>query len=124
MNMKDGSHYNAILAQQLVMNRKTWALLQQHGVTEQSQVRLDFSFEAPTREAAEKLRTLLQEQTDYDVRVESKRAFLRRRWRLEGTTQKTNISQEIIDQWVTWMVIAGKEQSCDFDGWGTLVGDG
>ena len=53
MNMKDGSHYNAILAQQLVMNRKTWALLQQHGVTEQSQVRLDFSFEAPTREAAE-----------------------------------------------------------------------
>ena len=46
MNMKDGSHYNAILAQQLVMNRKTWALLQQHGVTEQSQVRLDFSFES------------------------------------------------------------------------------
>lgn len=52
---------------------------------------------------------LLQEQTDYEVRVESDRSFLRRKWRVEGTTQKTAISPAILDHWVTWMVIAGKD---------------
>jgi hypothetical protein len=31
------------------------------------------------------------------------------------------VSLEILDQWVTWMVTAGKEHDCDFDGWGALV---
>ncbi|MGO9924556.1 MAG: ribonuclease E inhibitor RraB [Isosphaeraceae bacterium] len=115
------THYENILANQLAMNRQIWAALQQHGVTEQSELRLDFSYNAPSRDAANGLRALLQEQTDYEVRVESDRSFLRRKWRVEGTTQKTAISPAILDHWVTWMVIAGKERSCDFDGWGTSV---
>ena len=103
------------------MNRKTWVTLQKHGVTEQSQVRLDFSYNAPSREAAESMVALIKEQTDYDVRVESSGSFLRRKWRVEGATQKTAISSEILDQWVTWMVTAGKERACEFDGWGTAV---
>jgi hypothetical protein len=113
--------YEEILAKQLAMNRQTWAALQKHGVTEQSELRLDFSYDAPNRNAAESLRALLQEQTDYDVRVKSGGSFLRREWRLEGTTQTTAISPEILDQWVTWMVTAGKERQCDFDGWGASV---
>jgi regulator of ribonuclease activity B len=115
------THYEDTLADQLTMNRQTWAALQQHGVTEQSELRLDFSYNAPSRDDANGLRALLQEQTDYDVRVESGGSFLRRKWRVEGTTQKTAISPAILDQWVTWMVTAGKEPSCDFDGWGTSV---
>jgi hypothetical protein len=57
--------------------------------------------------------------TDYDVRIGSSGSFFRRRWRVESTTQETKISQEILDQWVTWMVAAGGECGCDFDGWGT-----
>ncbi len=110
-----------VIATQMVMNRQTWAALQQHGVTEQSELRLDFSYNASGRHAADGLRLLLQEQTDYDVRVESDRFLFRRKWRVEGTTQKTAISLEILDQWVTWMVMAGKEHSCEFDGWGALV---
>ena len=64
---------------------------------------------------------LIREQTDYDVRVESSRSFLRRKWRVEDTTQKTAVSPEILDQWVKWMVVAGRERVCDFDGWGTSV---
>jgi hypothetical protein len=115
------AHYEQILATQLAMNLQTWAVLQQHGVTEQSQLRLDFSYNAPSKDAAESLVLLLKDQTDYDVRAESSGSFLRRTWRVEGTTQKTAISPEILDQWVTWMVTAGKERVCDFDGWGTPV---
>ena len=114
-------HYDQILATQLAMNRQTWTVLQQHGVTQQSQLRLDFSYNAPSRDAAETLIAMIHEQTDYDVRVDSSGSFLRRKWRVEGTTQPTAISPEILDQWVTWMVTAGKERVCDFDGWGTPV---
>jgi hypothetical protein len=115
------THYEEILAKQLAMNCQAWAVLQKHGVTEQSMLRLDFSYDAPNRNAADSLRTLIQEQTDYDVRVQSGGAFFRRKWRVEGTTQKTAISPDILDQWVTWMVTAGKERHCDFDGWGSSV---
>ena len=111
--------YEEILAKQLAMNRHTWAALLRHGVTEQSKFALDFSYSAPNRGAAEGLRLLLQEQTDFEVRVDSDGSFLRRRWRVEGTTQRTAVSPTILDEWVDWMVTAGKECSCEFDGWGT-----
>jgi hypothetical protein len=113
--------YHSILVKQIAMNRETWSALQRHGVTEESQLRLEFSFNAPNRQAADGLCALLQEQTDYDVRVQSDGSFLRRRWRVEGRTKNTAVSPTILDQWVTWMVSAGKERSCDFDGWGTSV---
>jgi len=114
-------HFEQILATQLTMNRQIWAVLQQHGLTEQSQLRLDFSYIAPNKHAAEALAAFIQKQTDYDVRVELDGSFLSRKWRVEGTTQLTVVSPEILDQWVTWMVTVGKESVCDFDGWGSPV---
>jgi hypothetical protein len=116
-----GKHYEGILAKQLAMNRQTWAALQRHGVTAESTLCLDFFYNAASREAAESLCSLLREQTDYELSVKSSGSFLRRKWRVEGRTQETAVSPEILDQWVTWMVNAGKESSCDFDGWGTSV---
>jgi len=116
-----GINYEDVLAKQLTMNRQTWAALQRHGVTEESRLRLDFSYNAPSRQDADRLCVLLQEQTDYDARVESSGSFLRRRWRVEGRTLETAVSPAILDQWVTWMVTAGKERACVFDGWGTSV---
>jgi hypothetical protein len=118
----DESHYEELLSRQLVMNQQTWATLQKHGVSEQSELRLDLSYNAPNPEAAELLRSFLCEETDYDVRVESNGTLWRKSWRVEGSTQPTTVSQQILDEWVTWMVIAGKEKGgCDFDGWGTSV---
>ena len=115
------AQYEKLLENQLLMNRQTWAALKQHGVTVESQLRLDFMYNAPSRQAADTLVALIREQTDYDLRALSSGAFLRRKWRVEGTTQKTAVSPEILDQWVTWMVTAGKERDCDFDGWGTAL---
>lgn len=74
------THYEDILDKQLAMNRKTWAALQKLGVTEESKLRLDFSY-APS-EAANSMRALFEEETDYEVSVESDGSFLRRRWRV------------------------------------------
>src|SRR5690242_5034754 len=98
-----GKHYDAILEEQLAMNRQTWAALQRHGLTEDRQIRLDFFYNAPNREAADRLCAVLQEQTDYDVKVETAGSFFRRYWRVEGRTQDTAVSPAILDQWVTWM---------------------
>ena len=114
------THYEEILEKQIAMNRQTWAALQKHGVTEESQLRSEFSFDAPSRQAADRLCALLQEQTDYNAKVESGGSFLRRQWRVEGRTQNTAVSPAILDQWVTWMISAGKEQSCDFDWTGNV----
>ena len=42
-------------------------------------------------------------------------------WVVSGRTQKTAVSKEILDQWVEWMVAAGFDHQCEFDGWGTSV---
>jgi hypothetical protein len=115
------THYDELLARQLVMNRQTWIALQEHGATEQTELRLDFSYNASNRESADALCAFLRDETDYEIRIESGGSLLRRKWRVEGTTQATKVSPAILDEWVTWMVIAGKEKACDFDGWGTSV---
>jgi hypothetical protein len=113
--------YDKLLAKQMVMNRQTWATLQEHGATEQTDLRLDFSYDATDAESANALCALLRDETDYEVRVVSDGSLFRRKWRVEGTTQATRLSPKILDEWVTWMVIAGKESRCQFDGWGTSV---
>ena len=115
------TNYEKLLVRQLAMNSQTWATLQGHGATEQSELRLDFSYNARNQESAEALCAFLQEETDYEVRVESDGSLFGRKWRVEGTTQATKVSQEILDEWVTWMVTAGKDKACAFDGWGTSI---
>jgi hypothetical protein len=112
---------DSILEKQLALTRQTWEILRKHGVTEEKKLRLDFFYNAPSREAADQLCSLLREQTDYEVNVESSGFFLRRKWQVEGRTQEIAISPEFLDQWVTWMVTAGEERLCVFDGWGTSI---
>jgi hypothetical protein len=102
------------LKAQLALTRSTWARLQEHGVTEGSELRLDFFYAAPTSAQATKLKLFLEQQTDYDVRVTADRD----QWILGGRTQGASLSLAIVEQWVDWMVIAGLRFECVFDGWG------
>ena len=112
--------YRRVLAKQLTMNEETWRTLVSHGVSETTELRLDFAYAAADRASANALKEVLDEQTDYDVRVESS-GLLTKTWAVVGTTQPTAVSQAILDQWVDWMVTAGLHQNCEFDGWGTQV---
>jgi len=113
--------YRRLLAKQLVMNEQTWQTLAAHGVTESDEVRLDFAFAAPDRSAAQSLAAVLRDQTDYDVEIQSSGGVLRKIWSVTGSTQRTQISPTILNQWVDWMVTAGLHQDCEFDGWGTQI---
>ena len=59
-----------ILQSQLAMNAKTWQALQHHGVDEETEVRLDFFYEAPDLDSANELATFLTAETDYEVRAD------------------------------------------------------
>jgi hypothetical protein len=63
------------------------AALQSHGVTEDTERRLDFFFAASGREAADELARFLADETDYDVHATDDS--------VSGTTQPTTISPEI-----------------------------
>ena len=110
----------AVLAAQLAMNRQSWAALLDRGVTEDIELRLDFFFDAPDQASARALAALLGAETDYDVGVGAGGRKLRGRkvWAVIGTTQETKLSPDVLDQWVEWMVAAGFEHGCAFDGWG------
>jgi len=102
------------------MNKQTWQALQAHGVTEDTDLRLDFFYIAPREQPARALVALIERETDYDITVASNAAgFLKKNWTVRGTTKGTKVSLEILDQWVTWMVAAGAHEDCEFDGWGT-----
>ena len=77
------------LARQLEMNRVTWAALQEQGVTEDTELRLDFFFVAPGQHQAEALAQTLRARTEYDVEAGSfKQGLLGRETRaVKGTTQ-------------------------------------
>ena len=105
------------------MNQGTWTELQRHGVTEDSELRLDFLYQAPGEAQAAALAALIGRETDYEVQVQSGGGGVlkRKKWAVSGTTQSTQISPSILDQWVTWMVTAGFQEGCEFDGWGARV---
>ena len=107
----------ATLRQQLAMNRETWKKLQEHGVDETTELRLDFFYDGPGEAEANELAAFLRAETDYEVAVDPEEG-----WAVNGTTRATTISLEILDDWVRWMVAAGAEHGgCEFDGWGAQV---
>lgn len=121
MGESGDDRYQNLLGKHLAMNQQTWRRLRELGVTPSTSLRLDFSYRPPDRKSAEALRELLVEQTDYDVQVERSGALLSKEWTVQGSTPATTVSPEILDQWVDWMVSAGLERGCEFDGWGTEI---
>lgn len=112
--MTDDFSAAEFLKGQLALTRATWARLQEHGVTDGSELQLDFFYAAPTNAKARELKRFLEEKTDYDIRVTADRD----QWILRGHTQRAPLSLAMIEQWAEWMVTAGLNFECAFDGWG------
>ncbi|MDX6707337.1 MAG: hypothetical protein QOI48_3183 [Solirubrobacteraceae bacterium] len=113
--------YEQILDLQLRNNADIWAQLQEHGVAEETQLQLGFTYMAPGQEEAEQLASFLVEETDYEVESRTHNG----EWFVFGVTQPTTVSSELLDSWVEWMVAAGAaEGPCAFDGWQVVGGTG
>ena len=119
MSQASMDRYEQLLARQLAMNGQTLSVLESHGIGSSAELRLDFAYIAPGEAEAESLKALLYDQTDYDLSISAVPGS--KEWRVTGSTQPTPISREILDQWVDWMVTAGLEQDCLFDGWGAEI---
>jgi hypothetical protein len=109
--------YEEIVALQQQMNRTTFQRLLDLGLSADKELQLEFSFICDDEQAGRQLLAFLSRDTDYDVKIASSHGV----WLVEGTTQPTPVSLEIIDQWVRWMAAAGLKHRCEFDGWGTSI---
>ena len=107
-----------ILSQQVAFNRQTYAALQQAGLTADTLVTLDFTYVAPDRKAASALGSFLENNDCLNVKVA---ASSNGHFEVTGHSQPTTITADLLDKWVTWMVVQGVARECEFDGWGTLV---
>jgi hypothetical protein len=117
MNIPDDPHSDQVLRRQLLMTKQTWRQLEAHGVGADTQLRLDFFYNAPNRAAAEALQQLLLSETDYEVRVVANRD----KWSVRGQTQATQVDERTLLEWVSWMVTAGLQHRVVFDGWGAAI---
>lgn len=118
--------YEEIVARQLAMVPQTWSALQAHGVTKATELQLDFTFIAPGEVAADALVAFLRLETDYEVDADfdGRGAPETRAWSVVGSTHPTAVSQQILQDWVRWMVAAGVQYGgCRFDGFGASVPD-
>jgi hypothetical protein len=60
--------------------RMTWARLQEYGVADGGELRLDFFYAAPTNAKATEIKSFLEEETHYEVQVTTDRD----QWILRG----------------------------------------
>ena len=103
------------------LNRKTWRALEENGLRNDQEVELDFFYYCSDGKGANFLKDFLERETDYQASVRPAPDGREQAWSVRGKTQKTVITPEILDKWVEWMILAGQEFKCDFDGWGTEV---
>ena len=63
-----------------------------------------------------KLKTVIE----YAIRTDPVEELNGKYW-VHGSSQMTPPAKELLDQWLTRMVLAGDEHACEFYGWGSLA---
>jgi hypothetical protein len=102
------------------MNAASWQELQACGVMPDTELVLDFSFDAPGEERARELAAALQEK-GHQASASRGGSLFRRVWHVEGSTPPLSVTLDRLNKWVREMVAAGQQCECDFDGWGAAV---
>jgi len=104
-------------ANQLVMAPQTMAQLRKYGVTDQSQLKLEYFFYTNTKEKAAALAQKLGElgyAGRFDHSASDKKQFV-----VTGWTTLMNMDNQTVIDWTSRMCDEGREHDCEFDGWGT-----
>jgi hypothetical protein len=104
-------------SRQLTMTPQTVARLRKFGVTDESQLKLEYFFYTNTKEKAAALAQKLTElgyAGGYDHAATNKKEFV-----VNGWTSPMTMDDKTVLDWTASMCDLGREHDCDFDGWGT-----
>ena len=104
-------------AKQLTMTPQTVAQLRNHGVTDQTRLKLEYFFYTDTKEKAAALAqklTSLGYTGSYDHSASGKKQFV-----VTGWTSRMKMDDQTVLDWTGSMCDIGHEHDCEFDGWGT-----
>jgi hypothetical protein len=104
-------------SRQLTMTPQTVAQLRTYGVTDDSQLKLEYFFYTDTKEKAAALAqklTGLGYSGGYDHSASDKKQFV-----ITGWTSPIKMDDKTVLDWTGRMCDVGHEHDCEFDGWGT-----
>ena len=118
----DGRHrsdeaYVENRSRQLTMTPQTVAQLWKYGVTDESQLKLEYFFYTNTKEKATALAQKLADlgyAGGCDHSAGNKKEFV-----VTGWTSRMKMDDKTVLDWTANMCDLGSEHDCDFDGWGT-----
>jgi hypothetical protein len=104
-------------SRQLTMSPQTVAQLRTYGVTDESQLKLEYFFYTNTKEKAAALAQKLAGMGytgSFDHSASDKKQFV-----VTGWTSPMRMDEKTVLDWTGRMCDAGREHDCEFDGWGT-----
>ena len=109
--------YTQNRARQLTMTPQTVAQLRKLGVTNESQLKLEYFFYTNTKQKAVALAQALSDlgyTGSYDHSASDKKQFI-----VTGWTLPMKMDDQTVIDWTGRMCDAGHSHDCEFDGWGT-----
>jgi len=100
------------------MNAKVLEQLNIHGVTDNSELELEFFFYTNKEDNASNLAIELNK-LNYQINLVDHSASDKNQWVVIGWTTKMKMDLQTVTKWTNQMCKLGYENDCDFDGWGT-----
>ena len=102
----------------LARTAEMWKVFLKNDVTEASLLDIDFLFVTKSKDAVEKIISVL---SDYKFKVSSK-GFFRNEYLLESSSGAIAWDEEQLLKWVDYLIQVGNETGCKFDGCGASIG--
>lgn len=101
----------------LVRTAQVWKRLLELGADENSELNFDFSFTAKRSQDAETLSNLL---CDYSIKTSTEGVF-RKTYTMSGDSGRITWTEGQLLKWVDYLIAAGRETNCEFEGCGAAA---
>jgi regulator of RNase E activity RraB len=105
------------LARQVELAPETLKQLKNYGVSDESELKLEFFFYAEMEDKAQMLAAALKK-INYEIKS-GKSAGDKKLFIITGWTTKMRMDDGTVQSWAKEMCELGYKFDCDFDGWGT-----
>jgi hypothetical protein len=111
------TQYKNNLVKQQKLSSQTVAQLRKNGITETTELKLEYFFNTNTVQKAKELTSQLQVfgyEAEFKKKPDNPSLYL-----ITGWEKKMKMSEKLISEWTKVMCDLGYEFDCDFEGWRT-----